>query len=116
MESSYQESPKRQTVCSGLSVVILRYSSEETKTRTFLGQAKPRLLLYHLESLPSVPENQVEVVKRRAARFVTNRYRNTSSVTDMLDYLEWETYEAKRTKPQLTVFYKIVHDLTRALH
>ena len=43
--------------------------------------------------------------------FVTNRYRNTSSVTDMLDYLGWETHEARRTKLQLTVSYKIIHDL-----
>ena len=61
---------------------------------------------------------QVEMVQRRAARFVTGRYRNTSSysVTDMLDYLGWETHESRRTKLQLTFFFKIVHDLTAIPH
>ncbi len=34
--------------------------------------------------------HQVEMVQRRAARFVTKRYHNTSSVTDMLADLKWE--------------------------
>ena len=40
---------------------------------------------------------------------------NTSSVTDMLDYLGWETHEP-RTKLQLTDFYKILHDLIAIPH
>ena len=59
---------------------------------------------------------QVEMVQHRAARFVTGRYRNTSSLMDMLDYLRWETHESRRTKLQLTVFYKIVHDLIAIPH
>ena len=55
-------------------------------------------------------------MQRRAARFVTGRYRNTSSVTDMLDYLGWETHASRRTKLQLAVFYKIIHDLTAIPH
>ena len=47
---------------------------------------------------------------------MTGRYRNTSSVTDMLDYLGWETLESRRTKLQLTVFYKIVYDLIAIPH
>ena len=34
----------------------------------------------------------------------------------MLDYLGWETHESRRTKLQLTVFYKIVHDLIAIPH
>ena len=56
-------------------------------------------------------KHQVEMVQRRSARFVTNRYRNTSSVTDMLDYLGWESHETRRSKLQLIVLYKIVHGL-----
>ena len=51
------------------------------------------------------------MVQRRAARYVMNRYRNTSSVTSMLEHLEWECLEARRAKHQLTVFFKIVHGL-----
>ena len=56
-------------------------------------------------------KHQVEMVQRRSARFVTNRYRNTSSVTDMIDYLGWESHETRRSKLQLIVLYKIVHVL-----
>ena len=48
-------------------------------------------------------KHHVEMVQRRSARFVTNRYRNTSSVTDMLDYLGWESHETRRSKLQLIV-------------
>ena len=51
------------------------------------------------------------MVQRRAARFVTRRYRNISSITDMLNYLEWETLETRRRKLQLTVISKIIHEL-----
>ena len=42
--------------------------------------------------------NQIEKVQRRAARYVTNRYHNTSSVTDMLQNLNWPSLEITRTR------------------
>ena len=54
---------------------------------------------------------KIEMVQRRAARYVTNRYHNKSSVTSLLDHLEWESLEARRTKNQLSMFFKIVHGL-----
>ena len=55
--------------------------------------------------------NKIEMVQRRAARYVTSRYRRTSSVTSMIEHLEWESLEARRTKHQLTMLFKITHDL-----
>jgi hypothetical protein len=54
---------------------------------------------------------KVEVIQRRAARFVTNRYHNTSSVGSMIEHLGWETLEARRTQIQLMLLYKITHGL-----
>ena len=51
------------------------------------------------------------MVQRRTVRYVTNRYHNTSSVTSMLGHLEWESLEARRTKCQLTMLFKIIDDL-----
>ena len=48
--------------------------------------------------------HKVEMVQRRAARFTTYRYRNTSSVSSMLDHLQWDSLEARRSKIQLTLF------------
>ena len=59
--------------------------------------------------------NQIEKVQRRAARYVTNRYHNTSSVTDMLQNLNWPSLEMRRTRVRLIMFYKIIHHVV-AIH
>ena len=51
------------------------------------------------------------MVQGRAARYCTNRYHNTSSVTYMLQDPNWETLESRRTKLQLVMMYKIINDL-----
>ena len=50
---------------------------------------------------------EVEKVRRTAARWTCRRWRNTSSVGDMLDELEWPSLEARREQSSLTFFYKI---------
>ena len=50
---------------------------------------------------------QVEKVKRTAVRWTCRRWRNTSSVGDMLDALEWPSLETCREQSSLTFFYKI---------
>jgi hypothetical protein len=52
----------------------------------------------------------IERVQRRAARFVTNKYRNTSSVGNMLQHLEWRSLQDCRTDSRLNMFYKIVNN------
>ena len=59
--------------------------------------------------------HKIEMVQRRAARYVTNRYRNTSSVTSMIEHLEWESLETRRVKHQLTMLFKIKHDIVDIL-
>ena len=50
---------------------------------------------------------EVENVQRTAARWTCRRWRNTRSVGDMLDELEWPSLEARREQSSLTFFYKI---------
>ena len=50
---------------------------------------------------------QVEKVQRTAARWTCRRWRNTSSVGDVLDELEWPSLETRREQSSLTFFYKI---------
>ena len=45
-------------------------------------------------------KKRIEMVQRRAARYATNRYRNTSSVADKLEDLNWDTLETRRAKSQ----------------
>ena len=55
-------------------------------------------------------KRKIEMVQRRAARFVTNRYHNTSSVSSMLSDLHWESLEERRSKFKLTMVYRILHN------
>ena len=55
--------------------------------------------------------HQLEMVQRRAARFVCNRWHNTSSVSDMLDSLGWRTLQDRRMDAKLIMLYKIRHNL-----
>jgi len=51
--------------------------------------------------------NRLEMIQRRAARYTLNRYNNTSSVTDMLQTLNWPTLESRRKTQRLLMMYKI---------
>ena len=91
----------------------LREANEETKTKAYFTMVRSNLDYCCTIWNPYQRDQkyQTEIVQRRAARFVTNRYRHTSSVTDMLDYLSWELHETRKTKLHLTVLFKIVHGL-----
>ena len=52
---------------------------------------------------------KLEAVKRRAARFVCNNYRQTASVSSMLNELSWPLLEQRRAKARLGLFYRIIH-------
>ena len=58
-----------------------------------------------------IPNQTIEMVQRRAARYTTNHFRNTSSVSSMIDQLQWESFESRRSKIQLTLFFKVIHNL-----
>ena len=50
---------------------------------------------------------KLEMVQRRAARFVLGRYNNTSSVGDMLYELGWTSLQTRRQTLRLCMMYKI---------
>ena len=58
-----------------------------------------------------IAKQKLEAVQRRAARYVTRRYHNTSSVTNMLRHLEWQTLEQRRIATNLTMLYKITNNI-----
>ena len=51
--------------------------------------------------------NQIEKIQRTAAHWTCRRWRNTSSVDEMLDELEWPSLEARRDRSYLLLFLKI---------
>jgi len=54
--------------------------------------------------------NALDRVQRRAARYVTNRFHNTSSVTEMLNGLGWESLQNRRIKFKLCMAYNAIHN------
>ena len=53
--------------------------------------------------------DNIEMVQRRAARWVKQDYRLTSSVSDMLNDLQWTTLYERRKYCRLITFYKFLH-------
>ena len=55
---------------------------------------------------------KIEMVQRRAARFVTKNYKHTpGTMTDILHHLKWPSLEQRRLEQRLTVMFKIQNDL-----
>ena len=52
-------------------------------------------------------KEKFEAVQKRAARFVLNNYRTTSSVSGMLDQLGWETLEERRRHARIAMLTRI---------
>ena len=57
--------------------------------------------------------HRLEMVHRRAARYATNRYYNTSSVSSMIEQLEWTTLQERRKHSRLLMMYKLKNNIVR---
>lgn len=55
--------------------------------------------------------NKIEMVQRRAVRWVKHNYSRYDSVTSMQNELGWQTLQDRRNDSRLTIFYKIVYGL-----
>ena len=55
--------------------------------------------------------NTIEKIQRRAARWVTGRFHNTSSVTSMINELQWRSLQQRRTDSRLILWFKIKNEL-----
>ena len=77
----------------------------KTCVRPKLEYAAPIWHPYHETQI-----GRVEKAQRAAGRWTCRRWRNTSSVGDMLDDLEWPSLETRREQSSLTFFYKIHSD------
>ena len=66
-----------------------RVSSKTTKTSAYYSMVRPLLEYCSTVWSPYTKESiqKIEMVRRRVARYVTNQYHNTSSVTSMLNHL-----------------------------
>ena len=58
----------------------------------------------------------VEMLQRKAARFVCNDFTRLSSITRMLEHLGWDTLEQRRNQLILLMLYEIISQLVEVPH
>ena len=83
---------------------------ESTAYKTLV---RPQLEYASTVSTPNTDQyiNKTEFVQQRAARGITHDYRHTSSVTAMLQDLNWHTLDQRRIDSRLVLLYKVTYDL-----
>jgi hypothetical protein len=85
----------------------INISSTTVKEQAYKSLVRPSLEYACSVWDPYTKENitQLEQVQRGAVMYFTKRYRNTSSVSNMLEHLNW------RSLSRLVMLYKISHEL-----
>ena len=78
----------------------LRERANTAIVRPQLGNAAPVWDPHHQDDIL-----KIEMVQRRAARWVLGDYSPYSGVTDMLGKLGWRTLEQRRADSRLLLFY-----------
>jgi hypothetical protein len=87
----------------------LRINSIKVKQQAYFTYVRPIVEYASTvwDPYQAYQQHQLEMVQRRAARFVCHRYRRTSSVTNMLVGLSWEGLMERRRLARLAMFYRM---------
>ena len=87
----------------------LNISNSDIKEKAYISLVRPTVEYASALWDPHLQKDKhkLEMVQRISARYVTNRYRNRSSVSDMIDQLNWTSIEERRKNARLTMLYKI---------
>ena len=90
----------------------LKVQSQKIKERAYQTIIRPKLKYCCTVWDPYTSENirSLEKVQRQAARYACNRHHNTSSVSDMLDTMKWQTLQERRLRTRLIMFHKITNE------
>ena len=82
--------------------------SKPIKQTAYMALVRPLLEYSNTVWDPNQKEliNKIEMIQKRAARFTTNTYNRTTSITALIKDLEWDTLQNRRTANRLTVLHK----------
>ena len=86
----------------------LKIGNKKTKETAYKTLVRPLLEYAAPVWDPSDKDEiqQIEKVQQRAARWVSHRFRHTSSVDTMIQDLKWPSLQQRRKKARLETFYK----------
>ena len=98
-------SPKKANQTLGFLKRNILVHSRDLKSEVYKTLVRPQL------GYASTDINQVETVRKRAARWAARDYRCTSSVTAMLKDLNWRPLDQRRIESRPVMMYKVIYDL-----
>jgi hypothetical protein len=109
------------TICSKANNTIsflkrnINISNKSIKEKAYMFLVRPTLE-YASAVWDPYQQNDIhrlEMAQRRAARYVTNRYHNTTSISSMIEQLEWTTLQERRKHSRLLMIYKLKNNIVR---
>lgn len=91
----------------------IKVHNKDLKSTAYTTLVRPQLEYASTVWSPHTATNitKLEAVQRRAARWATRDYQRTSSVTQMIQDLNWRTLEQRCIDSRLILMYKITYDL-----
>ena len=86
---------------------------QKTKELAYKALVRPIVEYASVVWDPYTADNiqKLEMVQRRAARLVMNDYRQTSSVSNMINHLQWQPLRERRAQSRAIMMYRRVHNL-----
>ena len=108
-KSHYRHSVNKANKMLGLLKRNIHQCSTDTKATAYKTLVRPYLEYAAVVTDPYQNKyiQMLDNVQRRAARFVVNDYRRTSSVSKMIEKLGWESLADRRLRARLSQFYLI---------
>jgi len=96
----------------------LAYCSRDLKVKCYQTYIRPIIEYAAIVWFPYTQRNiyAIEMLQRKAARFVCSDFARLSSVTSMLEHLGWDTLEQRQNQLTLLMLYKIINQLVEVSH
>ena len=90
-----------------------RTKNQSVKELAYKPLVRPRVEYASTMWSPYTKQNiqKIDMVHRRATRWVSNRYSYHDSISAMLSNLRWRSLDYRRYDSRLAMFYKIQYDL-----